>query len=194
MPEYLAFESLIAHDGSRIGIQRWMRTEAAIVFDRILTSPETYTVHIEVEMKGKRWVRCSFTEHLDGQATSTNVEADGLIEDEDLIPTTLEYFMVRDANEHLVNGEDDSSVEHEVSHNHPSFHYHVFEEHDPHALSQEGTIYQLEEGTWEVEREGDFAATYRFTGNTLTSITYPWAHAQPLSESEGRQAWEALGK
>lgn len=193
MPDFLAFESLIGSDGTRIGIQRWSRTQSAITFDRVLTTPEAYRVHVALEMEGKRWAECTLTEEIKGQRTTTSVQAEGLIEEEDLIPTTLEYFMVRDAEASLLRATPgETSASH--SENHPSFHYHVFEEHDPHALSQEGTIYQLEVGIWEVEREGDFAATYRFHDGALQEITYPWAHAQVLSNDEGITAWKALAK
>lgn len=143
--------------------RRWNSDE--LVTTVVFGNPEPHHVVDRIELAGRRWIRSHHTE--DG-AEPVVVEAAGLIEEEDTIPTTMEFLLLMDT---IANVSTDD--EHTVS-------YHVFAPNDRHALAEDASIWSPEEGIWEIEVNGELASTHRVHDGEIIASDWQGVRSSPV--------------
>lgn len=122
--------------------RRWDATE--LVTELIFARPEPHRIRSRIVFESKRWVTSYYAE--DDQDPVT-IEAKGLIEEEDAIPSYMEFLVLHDAASTFKDGD------HTIS-------YHVITPSDPHGIAQNASMWQPEAGMWEIETNGDLASTH----------------------------------
>ncbi|MFT0848952.1 hypothetical protein VR010_14530 [Actinomycetaceae bacterium L2_0104] len=168
------WEIFYDEDDAPIGLlyRRWSSRE--LLTDIIFASPERHRITCRIELEGRRWVRSRYIE--DG-AEPVVVEAVELIEEEDAIPTDMEYFLLNDA---IANASADD--EHTVS-------YHVFAPNDRHAIAQDASIWSPQDGIWEIEANGELASSHTVVDGEIVSSDWRGVRSRPVP---ARQAVDQL--
>lgn len=154
---------------SPIGLlyRRWSSSE--LLTDIIFTQPEPHRITSRIELDERRWIHSSYVE--DGHEP-VEINAAELIEEEDAIPTYMEFFLLSDA----VNGFS-TDDEHTVS-------YHVLAPNDRHGIAQDASIWSPEEGLWEIETNGELASRHRVVDGAIVESDWLGVRSRPLSASE----------
>ncbi len=155
--------------------RRWDAAE--LVTTIIFASPEPHHVINRIELEGRRWIRSHYTE--DGSDPIV-IEAAGLIEEEDAIPTTMEFLLLRDA---IANAS--TADEHTVS-------YHVFAPNDRRGVAQDASMWSPESGIWEIEANGELASSHRVVSGEIVSSDWLGVRSRPVSADQAEEHLRSL--
>lgn len=170
----IRWEVFFDNTESPIGLlyRRWDAGE--LLTKIIFTGPESHRITSRIELHGRRWVRSHYVE--DGHEP-VEITAANLIEEDDAIPTYMEFFLLRDAVESF-----STEDEHTVS-------YHVLAPNDRHGIAQDASIWSPEEGLWEIETNGELASRHRVVGGEIVESDWLGVRSRPVT---ARQAAEQL--
>ncbi|MFT3943441.1 MAG: hypothetical protein QM705_06405 [Ancrocorticia sp.] len=163
------WEVFLGDSDSPIGLlyRRW--SEHELLTEVVFAQPEPHRITSRIELEGRRWIRSHYVE--DG-LEPVEISAADLIEEEDAIPTYMEFFLLRDA---ITNFSSDD--EHTVS-------YHVLAPNDRHGIAQDASIWSPEEGLWEIETNGDLASRHRVAGGKIIESDWLGVRSRPVSAQE----------
>lgn len=148
--------------------RRWSETE--LLTDIIFGKPEPHRITSHIELAGTSWTRSTYREDSDNPVV---IEAAGLIEEEDAIPTYMEFLLLSSALGHMESGGEET------------LRYHVLSPADYHGAAQEASLWSPNAGQWEIETNGDLSSTHWTEGtqivrsewNGVSSVLTPPAEA-----------------
>ena len=162
---------------SPIGLlyRRWSSSE--LHTEVIFAQPEPHRITSHIELDGRRWIRSHYVEDAH---EPVEIDAASLIEEDDAIPTYMEFFLLRDA----ITGFN-TDDEHTVS-------YHVLAPNDRHGIAQDASIWSPDEGLWEIETNGELASRHRVAGGEIIESDWLGVRSRPVSAQEAAEQLRSI--
>lgn len=166
------WEVFLDNSGSPIGLlyRRW--SEHYLLTDILFTEPESHRITSHIELDGRRWISSRYVED---SHEAVEITAADLIEEDDAIPTYMEFFLLRDAIANFTTED-----EHTVS-------YHILAPNDRHGIAQDASIWSPEEGLWEIETNGELASRHRVIDGEIVESDWLGVRSRPISAHEATE-------
>lgn len=166
------WEVFVDDSDSPLGLlyRRW--SEHYLHTEIIFAIPEPHRITSHIELEGRRWIS---SRYLEDSLEPIEISAAALIEEDDAIPTYMEFFLLRDAITNFT-----SDDEHTVS-------YHVLAPNDRHGIAQDASIWSPDEGIWEIETNGELASRHRVAGGEIVESDWLGVRSRPVSAQEAAE-------
>lgn len=148
--------------------------ESHLVTEYALNDGARYSSRIE--LNGPSWTRSTYTEPSESPVV---LEAVNLLEEEDAIPSDLEFLLLHQAIRDSEPGSD------------ATLSYHTIFAGDPRGRAREASMWQAEPNVWEIEVDGELESTHWVTGTTVTRSRIGAASYIPATVSDVRAALTA---